>query len=130
MLDKFKGLFVPSPESQAALREERFQSHLAEQMRRIEAETDAEIAEMTRWFEAHTIERRGRYRVVEPLIAVEIAFDVVHAHQVLQHVADPVQALAGDRLGERIEGVVPAAAYQRYLDLCYRQGLAAGLHSR
>ena len=41
--------------------------------------TDAEIAEMTRWFEAHTLERYGRYRVVEPSIVVEIAFDVVHA---------------------------------------------------
>ena len=28
--------------------------------------TDAEIAEMTRWFEGHTISRHGRYRVVEP----------------------------------------------------------------
>jgi DNA ligase-1 len=33
---------------------------------------------MTRWFEAHTISRHGRYRVVEPSIVVEIAFDVVH----------------------------------------------------
>jgi DNA ligase 1 len=41
--------------------------------------TDVEIAEMTRWFEAHTISRHGRYRVVEPRIVVEIAFDVVHA---------------------------------------------------
>lgn len=41
--------------------------------------TDAEIAEMTRWFEAHTIERHGRYRTVEPTVVVEIAFDVVHA---------------------------------------------------
>lgn len=32
-------------------------------------------------------------------------------------------------IGERVEGLVPAAAYQRYLDLCYRDGLAAGLHS-
>ena len=40
--------------------------------------TDAEIAEMTRWFEAHTISRHGRYRVVEPAVVVEIAFDVVH----------------------------------------------------
>ena len=39
--------------------------------------TDAEIAEMTRWFEAHTLERFGRYRLVEPLIVVEIAFDVI-----------------------------------------------------
>jgi len=39
--------------------------------------TDAEIAEMTRWFEAHTISTHGRYRVVEPSIVVEVAFDVI-----------------------------------------------------
>ena len=39
--------------------------------------TDAEIAEMTRWFEAHTIARFGRYRQVEPTIVVEVAFDVI-----------------------------------------------------
>ena len=39
--------------------------------------TDAEIAEMTRWFEEHTLERHGRYRLVEPTIVVEVAFDVI-----------------------------------------------------
>jgi ATP-dependent DNA ligase len=39
--------------------------------------TDAEIAEMTRWFEAHTIARYGRYRQVEPTVVVEVAFDVI-----------------------------------------------------
>jgi DNA ligase 1 len=39
--------------------------------------TDAEIAEMTKWFEAHTIARFGRYRQVEPTVVVEIAFDVI-----------------------------------------------------
>ena len=39
--------------------------------------TDAEIADLTRWFEAHTISRHGRYRVVEPAIVVEVAFDVI-----------------------------------------------------
>jgi ATP-dependent DNA ligase I len=39
--------------------------------------TNAEIAEMTAWFEAHTLERFGRYRVVEPTVVVEIAFDVI-----------------------------------------------------
>ena len=39
--------------------------------------TDAEIADMTRWFEAHTIARFGRYRQVEPVVVVEIAFDVI-----------------------------------------------------
>ena len=39
--------------------------------------TDAEIAEMTAWFEAHTLARYGRYRTVEPTVVVEIAFDVI-----------------------------------------------------
>ena len=39
--------------------------------------TDAEIAEMTKWFEAHTIARYGRYRQVEPQVVVEVAFDVI-----------------------------------------------------
>ena len=39
--------------------------------------TDAEIAEMTRWFEAHTIAQFGRYRQVEPTVVVEIGFDVI-----------------------------------------------------
>ena len=39
--------------------------------------TDAEIATMTRWFEAHTISIHGRFRVVEPAVVVEIAFDVI-----------------------------------------------------
>ncbi len=39
--------------------------------------TDAEIAEMTRWYEAHTLSVHGRYRRVEPAVVVEIAFDVI-----------------------------------------------------
>jgi DNA ligase-1 len=39
--------------------------------------TDAEIATMTRWFEDHTVSRHGRYRVVEPKVVVEVAFDVI-----------------------------------------------------
>ena len=39
--------------------------------------TDAEIAEMTRWFEEHTIRQFGRYRQVEPTVVVEVAFDVI-----------------------------------------------------
>jgi DNA ligase 1 len=39
--------------------------------------TDAEIAEMTRWFEAQTISTHGRYRIVEPTVVVEVAFDVI-----------------------------------------------------
>jgi ATP-dependent DNA ligase len=39
--------------------------------------TDAEIATMTAWFEDHTISHHGRYRVVEPTVVVEVAFDVI-----------------------------------------------------
>ena len=39
--------------------------------------TDAEIAEMTGWFEAHTVAQYGRYRTVEPTVVVEVAFDVI-----------------------------------------------------
>jgi len=39
--------------------------------------TDAEIAEMTVWFEAHTVRHLGRFRQVEPLVVVEVAFDVI-----------------------------------------------------
>ncbi len=39
--------------------------------------TDVEIADMTHWFEAHTISTHGRYRVVEPSIVIEVAFDVI-----------------------------------------------------
>jgi len=40
--------------------------------------TDAEIADMTHWFTEHTLSVHGRYRVVEPTVVVEIAFDVLH----------------------------------------------------
>lgn len=40
--------------------------------------TDAELADMTRWFEEHTLRRIGRFHVVEPTIVLEIAFDVIH----------------------------------------------------
>ena len=39
--------------------------------------TDAEIAEMTRWFEAHTIATYGRYRRSSRRVVVEVAFDVI-----------------------------------------------------
>jgi DNA ligase 1 len=40
--------------------------------------TDAEIAEMTDWFRAHTLRQVGRFHVVEPTVVVEVAFDVIH----------------------------------------------------
>src|SRR5258706_754693 len=45
--------------------------------------TDVEIAEMTEWFRAHTIQEfaHGRVRVVEPKIVLEITFDRVQPSQ-------------------------------------------------
>jgi DNA ligase-1 len=37
--------------------------------------TDAEIAEMTRWFLDHTLEDQGYRRIVEPKIVLEVAFN-------------------------------------------------------
>ncbi len=41
--------------------------------------TDAEIAEMTEWFKAHTLQQfaHGRVRIVEPRIVLEVTFDRV-----------------------------------------------------
>jgi DNA ligase-1 len=39
--------------------------------------TDAEIAQLTEWFKAHTIKDFGRARLVEPKIVLEVAFDIV-----------------------------------------------------
>jgi DNA ligase-1 len=37
--------------------------------------TDAEIAELTAWLKAHTLEDRGHFRLVEPQIVLEVAFN-------------------------------------------------------
>jgi len=37
--------------------------------------TDAEIAELTEWMKAHTLEDQGHFRTVEPLVVLEVAFN-------------------------------------------------------
>jgi DNA ligase 1 len=41
--------------------------------------TDAELAELTEWFRAHTLQEfaHGKVRVVEPLVVLEVTFDLV-----------------------------------------------------
>jgi DNA ligase-1 len=39
--------------------------------------TDAEIAELTEWFLAHTLEDQGHLRLVEPKVVLEVAFNAV-----------------------------------------------------
>lgn len=39
--------------------------------------TDAEIAQLTEWFRAHTIRDHGRVKIVEPGVVLEVAFDAV-----------------------------------------------------
>ena len=37
--------------------------------------TDAEVAELTEWIKAHTLEDFGHFRTVEPLVMLEVAFN-------------------------------------------------------
>ncbi len=37
--------------------------------------TDAEIAELTEWLKAHTLEDHGYFRTVEPIRVLEVAFN-------------------------------------------------------
>ena len=37
--------------------------------------TDVEIAEMTEFFKRHTIQDLGRFRLVEPIVVLEVAFN-------------------------------------------------------
>jgi DNA ligase-1 len=37
--------------------------------------TDREIAEMTEFFKQHTVEDLGRFRLVEPTVVLEVAFN-------------------------------------------------------
>ena len=39
--------------------------------------TDVEIAELTEWMKAHTLEDYGHFRTVEPLRVIEVAFNNV-----------------------------------------------------
>ncbi len=39
--------------------------------------TDAELIELTAWFQAHTLEDQGRVKIVEPQIVLEVAFDLI-----------------------------------------------------
>jgi DNA ligase-1 len=39
--------------------------------------TDAQIAELTAWMKAHTLEDHGHFRTVEPLRVLEVAFNNV-----------------------------------------------------
>ena len=39
--------------------------------------TDVEIAEMTKWFEAHTLDDQGFRRTVDPQMVIEVAFNNV-----------------------------------------------------
>jgi DNA ligase-1 len=39
--------------------------------------TDVEIAHYTDYFLQHTLEERGRYRLVQPEVVLEVAFDTI-----------------------------------------------------
>ncbi len=89
--------------------------------------TDAEIAKMTRWFEGHTISRHGRYRVVEPAVVVEIAFDVVHRSA--RHVSGyalrfpRIVRLRDDKPASQIDRLSTVAALHERLQVAGRAGV-------
>ena len=43
--------------------------------RRYSGVTDVEIAELTEFLKAHTVEDRGHFRTVEPMVMLEVAFN-------------------------------------------------------
>lgn len=92
--------------------------------------TDAEIAAMTRWFEAHTISQHGRYRVVEPLVVVEIAFDVVHAstrHQSGYALRFPrIVQIRDDKAPSEVDRLSAVAALHDRLQARGRYGVLTG----
>jgi DNA ligase-1 len=92
--------------------------------------TDAEIAEMTRWFEAHTIEAHGRYRVVEPSVVVEIAFDAVHAskrHKSGYALRFPrIVRLRHDKPAAEVDRLSTVAVLHEELQVAGRYGVLTG----
>jgi DNA ligase-1 len=96
--------------------------------------SDAEIAERTRWFEAHTISRHGRYRVVEPNVVVEIAFDVVHRSA--RHVSGyalrfpRIVRLRDDKPASQIDRLSTVAALHERLQVAGRYGVLTAAPDR
>jgi DNA ligase-1 len=92
--------------------------------------TDAEIAEMTAWFEAHTIQRFGRYRQVEPSVVVEVAFDVIvrsTRHQSGYSLRFPrIAALRPDKPVEEIDTIETVRALYEGLQQGAEQLVTAG----
>ena len=92
--------------------------------------TDAEIAEMTAWFEAHTIQRFGRYRQVEPSVVVEVAFDVIvrsTRHQSGYSLRFPrIAALRTDKPADEIDTIETVRALYEGLQQGAEQLVTAG----
>jgi len=92
--------------------------------------TDAEIAEMTAWFEAHTIQRFGRYRQVEPTAVVEVAFDVIvrsTRHQSGYSLRFPrIAALRPDKTADEIDTIETVRALYEGLQHGAEQLVTAG----
>ena len=92
--------------------------------------TDAEIAEMTRWFEAHTVQQFGRYRQVEPTVVVEVAFDVIvrsNRHQSGFSLRFPrIARLRTDKTADEIDTIETVRALYEGLQQGAEQLVTAG----
>ena len=64
--------------------------------------TDAEILEMTAFFKEHTIQEFGRFRLVEPLVVLEVAFNGIQRSA--RHKADSLCGFPGSCAFARTNG--------------------------
>ncbi len=89
--------------------------------------TDLEIAELTPWFVAHEIGRRGHALAVEPAIVLEIAFDIIAPstlHESGFALRFPrIVRLRPDKLPADIDNL--ARVQEIYRDMLAREGVAA-----
>jgi DNA ligase 1 len=96
--------------------------------------TDAEIAEMTRWFEEHAIWRFGRYLQVEPSVVMEVAFDVImrsSRHQSGFALRFPrIVRLRPDKLPAEIDTLATVERLHRELQLGAEHLVTAGARAK
>lgn len=88
--------------------------------------TDAEIAHYTDYFLQHTLEERGRYRLVQPEVVLEVAFDTIQRSD--RHASG--YALRFPRIlrirDDKPVGEIDTLAYCRELAEQAARGFAAG----
>jgi DNA ligase-1 len=92
--------------------------------------TDAELAEMTRWFQDHAVGHFGRYLQVQPTTVVEVAFDVIQRssrHQSGFALRFPrIVRLRTDKLASEIDTLATVERFYRDLQQGAEHLITAG----